>query len=57
MYEKKYLLNFYNLEEPGAVKALNNALSAWGERAEIEAIGPDHYILIVWAGVPEECVA
>jgi hypothetical protein len=57
MREKEYLLSFYDLAEPRAVKALSNALTAFGERAELEAIGPDHYILIVWAGVPEERVA
>lgn len=57
MDETKYLLFIYNIAVPGEAKALNAIWRSFRRRADLVAIGPDHFALIVRPGYPERTSA
>jgi len=45
--KETYSLTIYDLRTPESAGALHRERAIWQERSEIEALDPDHFVLII----------
>ncbi len=57
MAHPEYLISVFDLRVPGVAEALHKQRAAWREYSDIEALGPDHFALIVRPGWASKAAA
>jgi hypothetical protein len=55
--DPEFLLVVFDLRLAGAAEALHKQRAAWREYSDIEALGPDHFVLVIRPGWASKAAA